>query len=137
MATKHSTLAQAGIKLYQLRHRGKRRIRTTRAMLRSRNLFSRCLRGDENNGGKIAVHAGDRSYSYADLAENSARYANALTGLGVGPGERACVYVDKSIENVFLYLACLRAGLVYQPLNPAFQPAEVLTITWRMQARRL
>ena len=94
-------------------------------MLRSRNLFSRCLRGDDNNGGKIAVHAGDRSYSYADLAENSARYANALAGLGVGPGERACVYVDKSIENVFLYLACLRAGLVYQPLNPAFQPAEV------------
>lgn len=94
-------------------------------MQQNRNLFSCYLQGKEGNHGKVAVHAADRDYSYADLAENSARYANALMGLGVRPGDRLCAYIDKSIGNIFLYLACLRAGIIYQPLNPAFQPAEV------------
>ena len=94
-------------------------------MQQNRNLFSCYLQGKESKRGKIAVYGADRDYTYADLAEGSARYANALTGLGVHPGDRLCAYVDKSIGNIFLYLACLRAGIVYQPLNPAFQPAEV------------
>ena len=94
-------------------------------MHKNRNLFSCCLQGRENNHDKVAVYAGDRIYSYADLANGSACYANTLTALGVRPGDRVCAYIDKSIDNVFLYLACLRAGLVYQPLNPAFRPAEV------------
>ena len=91
----------------------------------NRNLYSCYLQDREHNHGKVAVHAGGRDYSYADLAEASARYANALTDLGAGPGDRVSAYIDKSIGNLFLYLACLRAGIVYQPLNPAFQPAEV------------
>ena len=94
-------------------------------MHKNRNLFSCYLQGKENDHDKVAVYAGDRIYSYADLANGSARYANTLTALGVRPGDRVCVYVDKSIGNIFLYLACLRAGIVYQPLNPAFKPAEV------------
>ena len=94
-------------------------------MHKNRNLFSCYLQGKENNHDKVAVYAGDRIYSYADLAKGSARYANTLTALGVGQGDRVCAYIDKSIDNIFLYLACLRAGIVYQPLNPAFKPAEV------------
>ena len=94
-------------------------------MHNNRNLFSCCLQSKQNNDDKVAVYAGDNTYSYADLANGSACYANTLMDLGVRPGDRVCVYIDKSIDNVFLYLACLRAGLVYQPLNPAFQPAEV------------
>ena len=91
----------------------------------NRNLFSCYLQDREHNHDKIAVHAGGRNYSYADLADGSARYANTLLDLGVNPDDRVCAYIDKSIGNIFLYLACLRAGIVYQPLNPAFQPAEV------------
>ena len=74
---------------------------------------------------KVAVYAGDKTYSYADLVNGSACYANTLTALGVRQGDRVCAYIDKSIDNIFLYLACLRAGIVYQPLNPAFRPAEI------------
>lgn len=91
---------------------------------RDRNLYSRYLEGREGNA-DLALRARGRDYAYADLASHSARYANALTTLGVKPGERVCVYADKSPENVFLHLACLRAGLVYQPLNPALRPAEL------------
>lgn len=94
-------------------------------MHENRNLFSCYLEGRENSHDRDAVYAEDRIYSYADLANHSACYANALTDLGVRPGDRVCAYIDKSIVNIFLYLACLRAGIVYQPLNPAFQPAEV------------
>ena len=94
-------------------------------MHKNRNLFSYYLQSKQNNDDKVAVYVGDRGYSYVDLVNSSARYANTLTGLGIKPGDWVCVYIDKSIDNVFLYLACLRAGLVYQPLNPAFQPAEV------------
>lgn len=94
-------------------------------MHKNRNLFSCYLHGKEDRHDKVAVCTADRDYSYADLAENSARYAGALLDLGVSPGDRLCAYIDKSMDNIFLYLACLRAGIVYQPLNPAFQPAEV------------
>lgn len=94
-------------------------------MHKNRNLFSCYLQGKADNHGKVAVHAADGEYSYAGLVQNSARYANALMDLGVRPGDRLCAYIDKSIGNIFLYLACLRAGIVYQPLNPAFQPAEL------------
>ena len=94
-------------------------------MHNNHNLFSCYLQGKEDSHDSVAVYAGGGDYSYADLTNHSARYANALMDLGVTPGDRLCAYIEKSIDNVFLYLACLRAGLVYQPLNPAFLPAEV------------
>ncbi|HEX5629166.1 MAG TPA: malonyl-CoA synthase, partial [Usitatibacteraceae bacterium] len=48
-----------------------------------------------------------------------------LAGLGLAPGERVAVQVEKSPEALLLYLACLRAGLVYLPLNSAYQQGEV------------
>jgi len=66
-----------------------------------------------------------RTYSYADLDDHSARYAALLLGLGLTPGDRVAVQVEKSPEAVFLYAACLRAGLAYLPLNTAYPPPEL------------
>ncbi|MEM8689838.1 MAG: malonyl-CoA synthase [Pseudomonadota bacterium] len=63
--------------------------------------------------------------SYADLRGEVARYANALQAEGVQPGDRVTVQVEKSLENVFVYLAALKVGAVYQPLNTAYTAAEV------------
>ena len=63
--------------------------------------------------------------SYGDLETESARYARFLTGLGLKPGDRVAVQVDKSPQALFLYLGCLRAGLIYLPLNPAYRRAEI------------
>ncbi len=66
-----------------------------------------------------------RRYSYGDLEDTSGRYARLLGDLGVVKGDRVAVQVEKSPEAIFLYLACLRAGAIYLPLNPAYTKAEV------------
>ena len=63
--------------------------------------------------------------SYADIDTRSGRMAGLLAGLGVVPGDRVMVQVDKSPEAVVLYLACLRAGAVFLPLNTAYTAREV------------
>jgi malonyl-CoA/methylmalonyl-CoA synthetase len=63
-------------------------------------------------------------FSYGDLDEHSGRLANLLAAHGIGPGDRVAVQVEKSPEAVFLYLACLRAGAVYLPLNPSYTREE-------------
>jgi malonyl-CoA/methylmalonyl-CoA synthetase len=63
--------------------------------------------------------------SFADLHSSVCRYANALAILGVEPGDRVTVQVDKSLATVFLYLAAMKVGAVYQPLNPAYTLPEV------------
>src|ERR1700688_4433655 len=45
--------------------------------------------------------------------------------LGVAPGDRVAVQVDKSVDAVLLYLACLRMGAVFVPINTANTPNEV------------
>ena len=65
------------------------------------------------------------SHSYADLRAISGRYARLLADLGVVKGDRVAVQVEKSPEAVFLYLACLRAGAAYLPLNTAYTRAEI------------
>jgi malonyl-CoA/methylmalonyl-CoA synthetase len=65
------------------------------------------------------------SVSYGDLAAMSARMAHALTAAGCVPGDRVAVQADKHWHVLALYLACLRAGLVYLPLNTAYQRSEL------------
>ncbi|OJX70509.1 malonyl-CoA synthase [Magnetospirillum sp. 64-120] len=71
------------------------------------------------------VVPGGPTLSYADLEARSAQFAHVLVGVGVKPGDRVAVQVDKSPEAIFVYLACLRAGAVLLPLNTAYQPEEL------------
>ncbi|MEN9316397.1 MAG: hypothetical protein RIS35_2790 [Pseudomonadota bacterium] len=72
----------------------------------------------------IETHDGSR-YSWRDVDRTSARLANLLASLRLPEGARVAVQVEKSPEALLLYLATLRAGLVYLPLNTAYQSAEV------------
>ncbi|VWX63027.1 Malonyl-CoA/methylmalonyl-CoA synthetase [Burkholderiales bacterium 8X] len=65
------------------------------------------------------------SYSWSDLDRASAMIANLLQALGLEPGARIAVQVEKSVEAMMLYLATLRAGYVFLPLNTAYRGAEV------------
>ncbi len=67
----------------------------------------------------------DENLSYADVDRESARFARYLTDLGVRPGDRISVQVQKSPAALCLYLACLRAGFVFHPLNTAYQSGEL------------
>ena len=53
------------------------------------------------------------------------RFANALKGLGVKPGDRVAAQVEKSVAAIVLYLATVRAGGVFLPLNTGYTPAEI------------
>jgi len=64
-------------------------------------------------------------YSWRDLDRASAMLANWLDSLQLPESSRIAVQVEKSVEALMLYLATLRAGHVFLPLNPAYQSAEL------------
>ena len=90
------------------------------------NLFSRFAERFPASTATVLLEtpAGQR-YSYADALSASARLAHYLTDLGLEAGDRVTVQVSKSPESLWLYLACLCAGMVYQPLNDAYLQAEM------------
>jgi malonyl-CoA/methylmalonyl-CoA synthetase len=61
----------------------------------------------------------------AEFDELTGRYAAFIQSLGLEPGDRVAVQVEKSVQAVMLYLACLRAGVVYLPLNTAYRESEI------------
>jgi len=63
--------------------------------------------------------------SYRDFAEHCARLGGALVEAGLKPGDRVAVQADKSATALALYLAVVRAGGIYLPLNVAYTPAEI------------
>ena len=67
----------------------------------------------------------DRVLSYGDMLSLSARLANALVQRGVKPGDRVAAQVEKSAEAIVLYLACVRAGAIWLPLNTAYTLPEL------------
>ena len=64
-------------------------------------------------------------YSWDDVERATSKLANLLASLKLPAGSRVAVQVEKSPEALFLYLATLKAGLVYLPLNTAYQAAEI------------
>ncbi|MDE2616729.1 MAG: malonyl-CoA synthase [Burkholderiales bacterium] len=65
------------------------------------------------------------NYSWRDLERATAMLANLLKSLDLPAGSRIAVQVEKSVEAMMLYLATLRAGYVFLPLNTAYQSAEI------------
>ncbi len=64
--------------------------------------------------------------SYAVLEDRAGRMAAAMDSLGLTPGDRVAVQVAKSPDSVFLYLACLKGGFIYLPLNTAYARGELM-----------
>ncbi len=65
------------------------------------------------------------TYSWRDLDRASAMMANLFASLKLPQGARIAVQVEKSVEAMVLYLATLRAGYVFLPLNTAYQSSEI------------
>src|SRR5690348_10197627 len=91
------------------------------------NLYSHIQSRLLTRGDRVVVAADSARLTGAALDSAVGRYANALLALGVQAGDRIAVQVDKSVENIVLYLASLRVGAIYVPLNSAYRPAEVAT----------
>jgi malonyl-CoA/methylmalonyl-CoA synthetase len=66
-----------------------------------------------------------RRMSYGEVHQSVGRYGAVLLDLGVHVGDRVALQVEKSLEAVLVYLACLRVGAAVVPLNTAYTPAEL------------
>ncbi|SVE12695.1 uncharacterized protein METZ01_LOCUS465549, partial [marine metagenome] len=92
----------------------------------SHNLYHRFASNSPADGGKpVLIDGNGVVATYQIMEEKSARIANLLTEMGTVIGDRVTVQVDKSTDALWLYLGCLRAGLVFHPLNTAYQANEL------------
>jgi len=66
-----------------------------------------------------------RTISHRDFLASSARIANAMKQIGLQPGDRVAAQVQKSVEALALYAACVQAGLIFLPLNIAYTTQEL------------
>lgn len=88
------------------------------------NLYARLAAGFDRDALFLELPNGS-SYSYGDAEKASAQVANALRSLGIVPGDCVAVVAEKSVALVWLYLGCLRAGVIYQPLNSSYSEREL------------
>ena len=79
----------------------------------------------EDRSQPVIERADGTRISYDEMEAEAGRIAALLGQLGVQKGDRVAVQVDKSPENLFLYLGTLMAGGVYLPLNTAYQTGEI------------
>ena len=89
------------------------------------NLYAVLAAGFPQDRQQVAIETPAQTYSWNDIDAMSGRLASLLQSLELEPGARVAVQVEKSPMALMLYLATVRAGLVYLPLNTAYKAAEV------------
>ena len=94
--------------------------------MNNNNLFTALRAAFPKNLDEVAVETDNGLlYSWRDIERATAMLANLLESLNLPSGARIAVQAEKSVEAMLLYLATLRAGYVFLPLNTAYQSAEI------------
>jgi 3-hydroxybenzoate/4-hydroxybenzoate---CoA ligase len=78
----------------------------------------------DRHGARAALICGEQALSYAALAADTARAANALRGLGVSPGDRVLLMMRDTPEFAAAWLGAVHAGAVAIALNTRLSEAE-------------
>jgi malonyl-CoA/methylmalonyl-CoA synthetase len=90
------------------------------------NLYTLLTSGFPADRSSLCIEAPDGvNFTWDDVERSTAQIANLLRSLGLPDGARVASHAEKSPEALMLYLATLRAGYVYLPLNTAYQEAEI------------
>jgi malonyl-CoA/methylmalonyl-CoA synthetase len=89
------------------------------------NLFTRFVAAAADPERHALRFLDDPAFSVREVFATAARFAHVLAKHDVKPGDRVAVQAEKSATSLILYLACLRAGAVYLPLNTGYTPAEL------------
>ena len=69
------------------------------------------------------------TYTFGELEARSNRVANALAARGFVAGDRLCVYLANRIELIDLFLACVKLGVIFVPINILYREREIAHIT--------
>ena len=80
---------------------------------------------DRNRIAMEIPERGGTAWSFDDLSSGAGRYAALIASLGLKKGDRVAVQVEKSPEALLVYLACLRGGFAFMPMNTAYRADEV------------
>lgn len=85
-------------------------------------LFDLSLRGRANH---VALEFGGSTYTFGDIDDRSNRMAALLQARGLETGDRLCVYLANCLEMIDLYLACVKLGVIFVPVNILYREREI------------
>ena len=89
------------------------------------HLFDLSLSGRRD---AAALEFGDRTFTFGELEERSNRMAHLLANRGLRTGDRLCVYLVNCVEMIDLYLACVKLGVIFVPINILYRDREMTHI---------
>lgn len=89
------------------------------------NLFDSSLIGRRD---KVALEFQGREFTFGEIESRSNRLAHALLARGLETGDRLCVYLVNSVEMIDLYLACVKLGVIFVPINILYREREMAHI---------
>jgi malonyl-CoA/methylmalonyl-CoA synthetase len=75
--------------------------------------------------GSVALEFEGREYTFRQLDERSNRLAHFLLSAGLKTGDRLCVYLANCVEMIDLYLACIKTGVIFVPINILYRDREI------------
>jgi malonyl-CoA/methylmalonyl-CoA synthetase len=96
------------------------------------HLFDLSLAGRAD---QVALEWAGESFTFADVEARSNRVANALRARGFAKGDRLCVHLANRIELIDLYLACVKLGVIFVPVNILYRERELAHITGDAEPR--
>ena len=86
------------------------------------DLFDLSLR---RRAGEAALEFGNQTYTFGEIDARSNRFAQYLLEQGYSPGDRLCVYLGNSVEIIDAYLACIKTGIIFVPINILYREREI------------
>jgi len=98
------------------------------------HLFDHSLIG---RSAQAALEWQGQTFTFGELEARSNRVAHALLARGFVKGDRLCVYLPNRVELIFLYLACVKLGVLFVPINILYRQREIAHITADAKPREL
>jgi malonyl-CoA/methylmalonyl-CoA synthetase len=98
------------------------------------DLFDLSLRGRPHS---VALEFEGREYTFQQLDERSNRLAHLLLDQGFLPGDRLCVYLANCPAMIDLYLACIKTGVIFVPINILYRDREIAHIVGDAQPKMI
>lgn len=84
-----------------------------------------------------ALEFAGASYTFGEVDARSNRMAHTLRRRGLAPGDRLCVYLANSVEMIDVYLACVKLGAIFVPINILYRERELLHILENAEPKAL
>jgi malonyl-CoA/methylmalonyl-CoA synthetase len=98
------------------------------------DLFDLSFKGRRD---KTALEFRGQTWTFGDLDSRSNRLAQLLASKGLKTGDRLCVYLVNCVEMIDIYLACVKLGVIFVPINILYRDREISHILSDAEPRAL